>query len=89
MSAGSGTGSTSPSPRGEAGLGVALDFPDTDGCAHVSWGDIYELFRQLPRLRVVGNEVQTSFGARVSVKQAAERGCCCSDCTSAARHRKP
>lgn len=39
--------------------------------AHVSWADIYELFGNYPRLRVVGNEVQTSFGARVSVKQAA------------------
>ena len=39
--------------------------------AHVSWGDIHELFGNYPRLRVVGNEVQTSFGARVSVKQAA------------------
>ena len=39
--------------------------------AHVSWADIYELFGNYPRLRVVDNEVQTSFGARVSVKQAA------------------
>ena len=39
--------------------------------AHVSWDDINELFGKYPRLRVVGNEVQTSFGARVSVKQAA------------------
>lgn len=39
--------------------------------AHVSWAGIYELFGNYPRLRVVDNEVQTSFGARVSVKQAA------------------
>lgn len=39
--------------------------------APVSWADINELFGKYPRLRVVGNEVQTSFGARVSVKQAA------------------
>lgn len=39
--------------------------------APVSWADINELFGTYPRLRVVGNEVQTSFGARVSVKQAA------------------
>lgn len=39
--------------------------------APVSWADVNELFGNYPRLRVVGNEVQTSFGARVSVKQAA------------------
>ncbi len=39
--------------------------------APVSWADINELLGVYPRLRVIGNEVQTSFGARVSVKQAA------------------
>ena len=59
-------------PEVEAGLGAwraGLSGHPTG--AHVSWADIYELFGNYPRLRVVGNEVQTSFGARVSVKQAA------------------
>lgn len=59
-------------PEVEAGLGAwraGLSAHPTG--AHVSWADIYELFGKYPRLRVVGNEVQTSFGARVSVKQAA------------------
>lgn len=59
-------------PEVEAGLGAwraGLSGHPTG--AHVSWDDINELFGKYPRLRVVGNEVQTSFGARVSVKQAA------------------
>ena len=59
-------------PEVEAGLGAwraGLSGHPTG--AHVSWADIHELFGNYPRLRVVGNEVQTSFGARVSVKQAA------------------
>lgn len=59
-------------PEVEAGLGAwraGLSGHPTG--AHVSWADIYELFGNYPRLRVVDNEVQTSFGARVSVKQAA------------------
>lgn len=55
--------------RGLTAWRAGLSAHPTDAC--VTWVDIHELFGGYPRLRVVGNEVQTSFGARVSVKQAA------------------